>query len=274
MLKLMYITSDPAVAKVAMECSVDRIFIDMETIGKDLRQGGLDTVQSKHTYEDIKNIKAVMIPDRELLVRSNPIYDGTAEEIDNIISCGADIVMLPYFQTADQVRTFVNAVGGRAKCCILIESKEAIDNLDDILSVDGVDEYYVGLNDLHLDYGMKFMFEPLASGFLGEICEKIKRTGKPFGFGGVARVGEGMLPAESIIMEHYHLGSECVILSRTFCNSSIITDLNDLRVIFSREVSHIRIIESILQYNEPECALYRDNHAMVSEVVNRIVDGK
>lgn len=270
----MYITPNPQVATIAMECGVDRIFVDMEVIGKCDRQGGMDTVQSKHTIDDVRALKSVMQSGKELLVRSNPIYDGSEQEINAIIDAGADIVMLPYFQRADQVRDFVRYVGGRAKVCLLIESKEAIENLDEILAVVGVDEYYVGLNDLHIDYGMKFMFEPLASGFLDDIVAKLKLTGKPYGFGGVARVGEGMLPAESIIMEHYRLGSECVILSRTFCNSSIITDVNDLQVIFKREVSHIRIIESILQYNEPTCALYRDNHAMVSKVVKRIVDGK
>ena len=34
MLKLMYITNDPAVAKIAADAGVDRIFIDMEVLGK------------------------------------------------------------------------------------------------------------------------------------------------------------------------------------------------------------------------------------------------
>ena len=34
MLKLMYITNDPTVAKIAADAGVDRIFIDMEVLGK------------------------------------------------------------------------------------------------------------------------------------------------------------------------------------------------------------------------------------------------
>ncbi len=64
----------------------------------------MNTVQSKHTFEDIKAIKSVMLPGHELLVRSNPIHDGSQAEIAKIIECGADIVMLPYFQRVDQVR--------------------------------------------------------------------------------------------------------------------------------------------------------------------------
>ena len=46
-LKLMYITNRTDVAKVAQSCGVDRIFVDMEYIGKEERQGGLDTVKSQ-----------------------------------------------------------------------------------------------------------------------------------------------------------------------------------------------------------------------------------
>ena len=41
-LKLMYITNNPDVARIAEEAGVDRIFVDMEYIGKSDRQGGMD----------------------------------------------------------------------------------------------------------------------------------------------------------------------------------------------------------------------------------------
>ena len=53
----MYITNQPAVARIAEDAGVDWIFVDMEFIGKDKRQGGLDTVQNHHTIEDVSNIK-------------------------------------------------------------------------------------------------------------------------------------------------------------------------------------------------------------------------
>ena len=60
MLKLMYITMRPDIALIAEEAGVDWIFVDMEFIGKDSRQGGLDTVKNHHTVQDVKNIKAVV----------------------------------------------------------------------------------------------------------------------------------------------------------------------------------------------------------------------
>ena len=74
-LKLMYITNKPAVAKIAEEVGIDWIFIDMEFIGKDSRQGGLDTVQNHHTVEDVKIIRKAVTKSK-VLVRVNPIHVG------------------------------------------------------------------------------------------------------------------------------------------------------------------------------------------------------
>lgn len=39
-LKLMYITDQPEIAQIAESAGVDRIFVDLEYIGKSDRQGG------------------------------------------------------------------------------------------------------------------------------------------------------------------------------------------------------------------------------------------
>ena len=60
MLKLFYITKDPVVARIAQAAGVDRIFVDMEYIGKAQRQGGMDTVQNHHTVEDAARLRPVL----------------------------------------------------------------------------------------------------------------------------------------------------------------------------------------------------------------------
>lgn len=105
MLKLMYITNRPEIAEIAENAGVDRIFIDLEQIGKAERQEGMDTVQSLHSLDDIKKVKSVLSK-AELLVRSNPIHEGSREEIDTIIENGANIVMLPFFKTVNEVAKF------------------------------------------------------------------------------------------------------------------------------------------------------------------------
>lgn len=250
-LKLMYITNDPAVARIAEATGVDRIFIDMEYIGKGDRQGGMDTVQSHHTPQDIVNIRGA-VTDAKLMVRVNPIheagdsYGSSKEEIDAAIEAGADILMLPYFKTPEEVETFVRLVNGRAVTLPLVETPEAAERIDEILSVDGIDEIFVGLNDMSLGYGMHFMFELLADGTVERLCKAFRDKGIPYGFGGIAALGKGLLPAEKVIAEHYRLGSGCVILSRSFCNAADKT-YDEIEAIFSTGVAAIRA-------REAECA--------------------
>lgn len=268
-LKLMYITNRPEIAQIAESAGVDRIFVDMEYIGKSDRQGGMDTVQSHHTIEDVAVIRNA-ITTADLLVRVNPIHNKTVdycpskEEIDAVIENGADIIMLPYFKSADEVREFVEIVDGRARTLPLIETVEAVDDIDEILDIDGIDEVFIGLNDLSLGYQKKFMFELLSDGTVEYLCHKFKKKGIPYGFGGIASLGKGMLPSEYVIKEHYRLGSTCSILSRSFCNIDMIKHFG---VISSTFVNGIREIREL----EKECERYMNYFTENKNEVARIV---
>ena len=273
-LKLMYITKRPDVALIAEHAGVDRIFIDMEYIGKELRQGGLDSVKNHHTVEDVRNIRAVLTKS-DLLVRVNPIHEATGkyrsseDEIDAVIEAGADIVMLPYFKTAREVERFVSCVGGRAKTLLLLETPEAAAAADEIVAVPGIDEIHIGINDLSLGLGKTFMFELLADGTVEALCLKIRKAGIPYGFGGVAAVGTGTLPAESILKEHYRLGSSMVILSRSFCNVDEIGDIEKIREIFETGVRRMREFEKEIEVHS---RYFDENRAAVAESVRTIVE--
>jgi len=270
MLKLMYITNDPEVAKIADESGVDRVWIDLESKGKELRQPKiLNTVLSQHSISDIPKVKAVL-KNAKLIVRVNKIDEESEQEINDVINAGAEIIMLPYFKTLDEIKKFLKYVDGRCTTNLLIETPEAVELLDEILKLDGVDEIHIGLNDLHLELKMKFMFELLADGTVEKICNKIKAAGKPYGFGGIARVGEGTLPAEAIIAEHYRLGSTCAILSRSFCNTSLITDKEQIKEMFTTGVKAIRDYEKSLSDKDEE--FYLNNQEFVKEKVKEIVE--
>ena len=182
MLKLMYITKNPEIARIAEGVGVDWIFVDMEYIGKDARQRGLNTVQNHHTVNDIKNIKQSLNKSK-VLVRVNPIddtipnYYSSKEEIDAAIEAGADILMLPYFKTVEEVNKFISYVDGRAKTILLVETIESTELIDEILEIPGIDMVYLGLNDLHLQLGMKFMFELLTDGTVERLGKKIIEKG-------------------------------------------------------------------------------------------------
>lgn len=244
-LKLMYITNNEHIAKIAESSGVDWIFIDLEINGKEERQGHLDTVISRHNIDDVKKIKKVLMKSK-LLVRVNPIYESSKLEVDRVIVDGADIVMLPFFKNEKEVKKFVDYVNGRAKTCFLLETPEAIENIESILNVDGIDYIHIGLNDLHLAYKMKFMFELLTDGTVEMLCKKIKERNIIYGFGGIAQLGQGTLPAENIITEHYRLGSTMAILSRSFCDVNKTKDINKIREIFRTGINDIRNYESKL----------------------------
>lgn len=266
MLNLMYITNRPEIAEILQRSGVDRVFIDLETIGKAERQGGMDTVQSKHSISDISLVRPHF--NREILVRSNPIHKNSKDEINAIIENGADVVMLPFFKSVNEAAKFIDIVGGRAKINLLVETVKAVEHIDAILELDGIDEIHVGLNDLHLDYGMKFMFELLTNGTVEEISKKVLNKNIKFGFGGIARLGEGAIPAERIIKEHYRIGSSIAILSRSFCNVDKIKELEKIEETFVNGIKQIRILEKEAQNH---LAYFRNNQMEVIEAVEKIV---
>ncbi len=152
-----FITNRPDVALVAEKYGVDRIWVDLEVRGKEQRQHNLNTVKSHHSISDIAAIKPLLTR-AEMMVRINSWYEGSQKEIDQVIAAGADIIMLPYWKTVEEVRSFIDAVHGRCRTSLLLETKEAVDIIDDVLAMGGFDEIHIGLNDLHLSYGMSFMF--------------------------------------------------------------------------------------------------------------------
>ena len=89
-LTLMYITNNEIIADIAQRAGVDRIWIDMEYIGKEGRQAGMNTVKSHHTIEDIVRIRPI-VKTSQLMARVNPLHEATKdycssqEEIENTV---------------------------------------------------------------------------------------------------------------------------------------------------------------------------------------------
>ena len=267
-LKYMYITNDLNVALIAENYGVDRVWVDLETIGKEERQKGKDTVKSHHTIDDIRKIKPKLTR-AEMLVRINRWHDGSRDEIEKVIDAGADVIMLPYWKTIEEVDCFIKAVDNRCATTLLLETKEAVDCVDDVIEGGGFDEIHIGLNDLHLSYGMTFLFELLANGTVENLCNKFKCCGVPYGFGGIARLGEGLLPAEKIIMEHYRLGSTRAILSRSFCNYTELGDIEVIDRVFRDNMEKLRKYESSVERMTPN--EFEINKKEVCVIVNDIV---
>ena len=266
---LMYITNRPDVAKIAQDAGVDRIWVDLEYKGKEERQAGMNTVKSKHTIEDVRALRQI-VTSSDLMVRVNPLDDESEEEINNVVEAGADYIMLPMFKTREEVERFISLVGGRAKTMLLLETKEAMECLESYIDVPGIDEIHIGLNDLHLAHKMTFMFELVADGTVERLANVLKAHNVRFGFGGFARIGYGILPAEMILTHHYALGSEMAILSRGFCDANSKENIDEIRNDFVEGVKNIRFKEKeILEYNKSR---FDENFECIKEKVAQIVE--
>lgn len=93
----MYITNNPDVALVAEKNAVQRIWIDLETLGKQERQHNINSVKSHHCVSDIEIISK-LLTNSELLVRVNPMNPCSEHEINQVIEAGADMIMLPMWK--------------------------------------------------------------------------------------------------------------------------------------------------------------------------------
>ena len=268
-IKLMYIANEPNIAHIAERNGVDRIFVDLEVRNKAKRQKNIDSVKSHHCLDDINKIKDTLTT-AELLVRSNAMYEGSQKEINEIVSRGADIVMLPMWETVDDAKRFRDYIDGRAKVMLLLETIPAEKSLDEVLELDGIDEILIGLNDLHLQYKLKFLFELLANGKIDELMNKMVAKGLPCGFGGIASLDKGMISGRNILAEHYRLHSSMAILSRSFCDTSKIKDEDEIENIFHQGIIDIRDFEeSLTKQNEEYFEL---NHQEVIRKTNGIID--
>ncbi len=266
---LMYITNNADLALIAEKNGVERIWVDLETLGKEKRQKNMDCVKSHHTIDDVRKMSKILTKS-ELLVRVNSWNINSEKEIEEVISAGAQRIMLPMWKTPDEVNKFLQLINRRTSTTLLLETKEAVCCLDEILCNPLLDEIHIGLNDLHLSYGLNFMFELLANGVVENLCKKMSDAGVTYGFGGIAQIGTGTLPAEKILIEHYRLKSTRVILSRGFC---IWTDEDTIQTFgkrFELNMKQLREYEDIaLNLSSDE---YLTNHREVENIIDTILE--
>jgi hypothetical protein len=218
-------------------------FVDLESLGKAERQGHLPTWKSTQTISDVSLIREA-VPDAKLLVRVDPLHSDSKAQIDDVIARGADMVMLPMFEDADTVARFLDFLAGRAKAVPLFETAHSVQNAPEIAEKLGLEHLHIGLNDLSLDLGLDFLFQPLSNGLLEAPCAALRNAGIQFGIGGLARAREGIVSPEYLLGEHVRLGSTSAILSQTFHRNP--ADLAELQsnMDFFEEMSHLRRIHT------------------------------
>jgi len=159
------IVNQPAIAAHIAERGVGRMFVDLESLGKQARQGHLDIWMSARQLADVAAVRAAVGP-AQLLVRLNPWNPGSPAEIDAAIAAGTDWLMLPMFRSLGELEAFCAAVAGRVPVIPLVETAEALALLHQLAQIPGVPEVYIGLNDLRLSLGLRFCLIPWSTACL------------------------------------------------------------------------------------------------------------
>ncbi|SFD55137.1 aldolase/citrate lyase family protein [Roseivivax sediminis] len=159
--------ADPYVAEISAGAGFDWLLVDGEHAPNDLRSivGQLQVIATRDTH-------AVVRP---------PI--GEAWMIKQLLDAGAQSLLIPMVESADQARALVEAVSypphgvrgvgaalarasdfsgipdylttARDEICLLVqvENRKGLAALDDILEVDGLDGVFIGPSDLAADLG-------------------------------------------------------------------------------------------------------------------------
>jgi len=109
-----------------------------------------------------------------------------------------------------------------------VETAAAARAIDAIAALPGEKEVHVGLNDLHLDLGLRSHFELLCSSLLEEICTTLRAAGLVYGFGGIGRAGDESLPISSdlVYAQYPRLGARAALVSRAFFTGNAPADLD------------------------------------------------
>ena len=262
------ITNKVEIAKHAQFSGVKIIMIDLETIGKKERQNNVDTFISDHKLSDLKGIRDCLI-DSKMLVRINPINKNSKKEIDSILKYSPDYIMLPMLKTVDEVKFFLKCINGRSRAVLLFETIGSIGNVDDILNCKGIDLAYIGLNDLSLELKMDFLFEILSGGIVDYFSKKFKKNKIKFGFGGISRIDTGILDSKLILSEHVRVGSQFVILSRSFHDKS--KSLSDIKNKLNLKLEINKINDLYKIYSNSDLSLLDENKLKLVSKVNKII---
>jgi len=232
--EFIFFTNDTARAVVANDAGVDLIGPDLELIGKDLRQSKDEFWITNHCLKDLQRVYKHVDPARRF-VRCNSIHDASEQEIENVLSRGATAIMLPYFRSMNDVDRFAQLIGDRAQKILLVETCDAVEMLSDLANHNQIDRIHMGLNDLMIDAGMKHRFELLCSDWMTDLCVTLLQSGKPFGFGGIARVMDTDLPVSSdlVYAQYARLKGRCAVISRAFTkglsSKDFVTELQKAR---------------------------------------------
>jgi HpcH/HpaI aldolase/citrate lyase family len=228
-------TNDSAVARKADLAGVDRIGLDLETLGKVARQSGLPTWISQHDISQLPAIREALRR-ASLFVRCNPLNPTSRDEVARLIDLGAEVIMLPNFEDIADVERFLRIVNGRARVVPLVERLKAARAIHRFASISEIHEIHIGLNDLSIDLGLKQRMAVLVTDLLVDAARAAGEIGISLSVGGVARALDQNLPIPSdlVYAQYPRLNAAGAFIAQSFHPET----LNEAE--FASEIARVR----------------------------------
>ena len=206
------------------DAGITSFLVDLEVMGKDLRQLGFDTDISPGNLDALRAMSP--IPDIARWCRLNSYGKWSAREVEHAIEAGADVLILPMVRDPRTIETFLKLLGGRTASCVMLETRQALSLAGELDGL-GVDHAYFGLNDYRIDSGNASLFQPLTDGTLEAVRRAIRKT--RFGFGGLTSMDKGSpLPSIKILEELERLDCDLVFLRRSFKKDCLESSARDI----------------------------------------------
>jgi 2-keto-3-deoxy-L-rhamnonate aldolase RhmA len=166
-------TPSPIIVEVLSMTALDCLCLDAEHAPFD--RGTLDQC-----------IFASRAAGKDVLVR---VPSASPEHILNALDCGATGVVVPHVRSADEAAGYTAtslaahqaASAARTVVVLQIEDPEAVEAIDEIAQVPGVDALFVGRVDLTVSYGAQSLDDPRVVSAVERICAAGQALGRPVG---------------------------------------------------------------------------------------------
>lgn len=186
--------------------------VDLEVMGKDLRQLGYDTEINRSSFADIATLKSCGV--NSIWTRINCFGEHTGREVEQALARGASSIILPMVRSPQEVDAVVAHVDGRADVCVMIETREGVEIAPQIARMP-VSSAYFGLNDFAISTGNRNIFAAVADGTVARTREAFRDM--RFGFGGLTHpAGGAPISSLAILRELERTGCSFTFLRRSF----------------------------------------------------------
>lgn len=212
MLELLVFETDPIRASALKAAGYTSFIVDLETLGKDLRQLGYGTEINHNSADDIRRLRDAGIA--RIWTRLNRFGAHTPGEIDLAIANGTTVIILPMVCSTAEVAAALAHIGGRAELCVMIETPEAVAIAGELGRLP-ISAAYFGLNDYAISSGQRNIFLAVADGTVARVRQALGAT--PFGFAGLTHPELGApIPSMRILQELERSACSFTFLRRSF----------------------------------------------------------